>query len=65
MLKSAPMVRIVRLSAELILTSKSDINRRVNEETKIYPSLDIKKTIYPTGIFRVVLINRLIISVNL
>ena len=45
MLKSAPMVRIVRLSAKLILTSKSDINRWVNEETEIYPSLDIKKTI--------------------
>ena len=56
--KSAPTVRIVRLSAELILTSKSDINRQVNEETEIYPSLDIKKTIYPTWIFRVVLMNR-------
>ena len=58
MAKSAPTVGIVRLSAELILTSKSDINRRVNKETEIYPSLDIKKTIYPTGIFRVVLMNR-------
>ena len=43
---SAPTVRIARRSAELILTSKSDINRRVNEETDIYPSLDIKTTIY-------------------
>ena len=58
MLKFAPTVRIVRLSAKLILTSKSDINRRVNEETKIYPSLDMKKSICPTGIFRVVLMNR-------
>ena len=56
--KSAPTVRIARLSAELMLTSKPDINRRVNEETEIYPSLDIKTTIYPTGIFRVVLMNR-------
>ena len=56
--KSARTVRIARLSAELILTSKSDINRRGNEETEIYPSLDIKTTIYPTGIFHVVLMNR-------
>ena len=58
MLKSAPTVRIIPLSAELILTSKSDINRLVNKKAEIYPSLDIKKTIYPTGIFRVVLISR-------
>ena len=38
--KSAPTVRIARCSAELILTSKSDINRWVNEETEIYPSLN-------------------------
>ena len=56
--KSASTVRIARLSAELILTSKPDINRRVNEEAEIYPSLDIKTTIYPTGIFPVVLMNR-------
>ena len=36
--------------SQLILTSKSDINRRVNEETEVYPLLDIKKTIYLTGI---------------
>ena len=50
--KSAQRFRIVHRSAQLILTCKSDINRRVNEETEIYPSLDIKKTIYPTVIFR-------------
>ena len=37
-------VRIVCCSAQLILTSKSDINRPANEETEIYPLLDIKKT---------------------
>ena len=31
-----PTVRIVHRSAQVILTSKSDINRRVNEETEIY-----------------------------
>ena len=36
--------------SQLILTSKSDINKRVNGETEIYPSLDVKKTIYLTGI---------------
>ena len=53
-----PTVRIVRRSAKLILTSEWEIIRRVNEETEIYPSLDIKTTIYPTGIFCVVLMNK-------
>ena len=44
------MVRIVLHSAQLILTSKSGINRRVNEKTEVYLSLDMKKTIYLTRI---------------
>ena len=58
MSKSAPTIRIARRSAELILPSESEIIRRVNEETEICPSLDIQRTIYPTGIFCAVLMNR-------
>ena len=46
----APTVRIARRSAELILTSKSDINRRVNEETEIYPSLDLSNRDLSRGV---------------
>ena len=53
-----PTVTIARRSAELISTSKLEIIERVNEETEFYPSLDIKAIIYPTGIFRVDLMNR-------
>ena len=62
---SARRLELARRSAELILRSKLEVIKRVNEETEIYPSLDIKTTICPTGIFRVVLMKRLIISVNL
>ena len=43
----------------VLLNLHSQVNR-VNEETEIFLLLNIKMAIYPTGIFHVVLMNKLI-----
>ena len=48
-----------KLELPVVLPNLYSQVNRVNEETEIYLSLNIKTAIYPTGIFRVVLTNKL------
>ena len=48
-----------QLELPVVLPSLYSQVNRVNEETEIYLSLDIKMAIYPTWIFPVVMMNKL------